>query len=114
MIKKSFYHQSENTSRSELSTYLYDYNSWEFNSLHFHKNYEVIVVQKGECVCTVGEIDYTLQQGDAIFILPFQIHAFHVCPDAAVRCVTFSELLILTMAKSVLKKKNFTMRLIQI
>lgn len=105
MIKQSFYHQVENTNLSELSTYVYNYNSWEFNSPHFHKNFELLLVIKGNCIYTVGSDVYDLQAGDAIFVLPFQVHHFEVGENAAVRCLTFSELLILTLAKQFEKKK---------
>ncbi|MBQ9098751.1 MAG: helix-turn-helix transcriptional regulator [Clostridia bacterium] len=105
MIEKSFYHQTENTNRSEISTYIYDYNSWEFNSLHFHKNYEILLMLEGECDCTVGGKHYRITPGEAIFILPFQVHAFFVRPGSAVRCVTFSDLLMLTLAKILDKKR---------
>ena len=49
MIKHSFYHQVENTNQSELSTYIYNSNSWEFNSPHFHKNFELLLVISGSC-----------------------------------------------------------------
>ena len=107
-IKKSFYHQVENTNQSELSTYIYDYNSWEFNSPHFHKNFELLLVMDGTCRYTVGSEDYLLQAGDAIFVLPFQVHHFEVGEGARVRCLTFSELLILTLAKQLEKKKLST------
>ena len=105
MIKQNFYHQAENTNRSELSTHVYDYNSWEFNSPHFHKNFEVLLVIGGSCTYTVGSDTFDLQTGDAILVLPFQVHRFTVAADSAVRCVTFSELLILTFAKQLQKKK---------
>lgn len=105
MIQKSFYHQVENTNDSELSTHVYDYNSWEFNSPHFHKNFEILLVLKGGCRYTVGSETYDLQAGEAIFVLPFQVHCFTVDADSCVRCATFCDLLILTLAKQLDKKK---------
>lgn len=104
-IKKSFYHQVENTNGSELSTYIYDYNSWEFNSPHFHKNFELLIVTDGSCRYCIGNEHFDMQAGDAIFVLPFQVHHFEVGEGATVRCLTFSELLILTLAKQFEKKK---------
>ncbi len=99
------YHQIENTNESELSTYVYDYNAWEFNLPHFHKNLELLLVIKGSCRYAVGDEAYDLQAGDAIFVLPFQVHHFEVGEGAAVRCVTFSGSLIITLAKQFEKKK---------
>lgn len=108
MTRRSFYHQVENTNQSEFSTYVYDYNSWEFNSPHFHKNLELLLVIEGSCRYTIGDETYHLQVGDAIFVLPFQVHHFEVGEGARVRCLTFSELLILTLAKQFEKKKLST------
>lgn len=100
-MKRTLYHQTENTNVSELSTYVYDYNAWEFNSPHFHMNMEILLCIEGECECFVGNSKYLLLQGDAIFIFPYRIHGFTVGAGASVRCVTFSEFLILTLAKAV-------------
>ena len=105
MIKKSFYHQTENTNQSELSTFVYDYNSWEFNSPHFHKNFELLLVTRGTCRYCIGEEEYAVREGDAILILPFQVHFFTVGEGSEARCVTFSELLILTLARQLSGKK---------
>lgn len=100
-----FYHQVENTNNSELSSYVYDYNSWRFNSPHFHKNLELLLVIEGQCEYFVGGERFEMCAGDAIFVLPFQVHCFTLGEGASVRCLTFSELLILTLAKQLQKKK---------
>ena len=105
MIKHSFYHQVENTNQSELSTYIYNSNSWEFNSPHFHKNFELLLVISGSCRYTVGDDTYELLEGDAIFVLPFQVHHFEVGEGASVRSLTFAGALIMTLAKQFEKKK---------
>ena len=76
MIEKSFYHQTENTNRSEISTYIYDYNSWEFNSLHFHKNYEITYVLSGQVEMTLNGIKTLLSAGDFVLIFPNEFHAY--------------------------------------
>ena len=98
-MRSTLYHQTENTNVSELSTYIYDYNSWEFNTAHFHKNMEIVLVIEGTCRCFIGSSSYLLTAGEAIFVLPYQSHGFSVGEGASVRCVTFSGLLILTLAK---------------
>lgn len=105
MIKNNFYHQVENTNQSELSTYIYKSNSWEFNFPHFHKNFELLLVTNGSCRYTVGDDTYDLQEGDAIFVLSFQVHHFELGESSTVRCLTFSEALIKTLAKQFEKKK---------
>ena len=104
-IKQSLYHQVENTNHAELSSFIYDRNAEDFNSPHFHKNFELLFVINGHCHYAVGDESYGLQTGDAILVLPFQVHRFTVAVDSTVRCVTFSELLILTLAKQLQKKK---------
>jgi AraC-like DNA-binding protein len=68
--------------------------------LHFHKNYELLVVQRGFCTCTVNNTEYRLSQGEAIFILPFQSHRFSVAEDSEVRCTAFHEHIILTLSQT--------------
>ena len=104
-MAKWLYHQTENTHNSELSTYVYDYNAWEFNSPHFHKNIEILTVIKGTCHCVVGEQSYVVREGEAIYVKPFQVHSLYVNEGAAVRCVTFSDLLVLTLSKEMEGKK---------
>ena len=105
MIKKSFYHQIENTNLSEFSTCVYHHNSWEFNSPHFHKNFELLLVIRGQCEYAVGGKTHLMKEGDAIFVLPFQVHRFTVSEGASVQCINFSDLLILTLAKQFRNKK---------
>ncbi len=107
-MAKWLYHQIENTNDSELSTYIYDYNAWDFNSPHFHKNIEILVVVTGVCHCVVGEQEYTLREGDAVYVMPFQVHSLYVEEGASVRCVTFSDLLVLTLSKEMEGKKAQT------
>lgn len=100
-MEKTLYHQIENTFRSEFSTCVYSGEKNESEHPHFHKNFELLIVTEGNCVCTLGNREYHLSKGDIICIFPFQIHSF--TPDSAstVRRVTFCEQLILTLAKAV-------------
>ena len=98
-MRELLYHQTENTNASEFSTFVYDTNLREFNVPHFHKNLELVLCLEGECVCIDGDEQYALHKGDAIFILPYRAHSFFVGEHSSVRCVTFSELLFLTLAK---------------
>lgn len=96
-MQKSLYHQSENTSARLLASYVYDYNSWEFNSPHFHKNFEILLVITGTCEAMYGNQTFLLRAGDAMFVQPFRIHALHVGEASVVRCMTFHEQLILSL-----------------
>ncbi len=96
---KKLYHQTENTFHSEFSTRLYA-GAQDFEHLHFHKNFEIIVVMEGNCLCTVGGSQYTVTAGEAIFICPFQIHGFTLAKGSLARRITFHEHLILTLSQS--------------
>lgn len=102
------YHQIENTNASEFSTHVYDYNAWDFNAPHFHKNIEILMVVEGRCRCVVGEQTYDLQEGEAVYIMPFQVHSLHIDEGSAVRCVNFSENLVLTLSKEMEGRKAGT------
>lgn len=43
--------------------------------MHYHNAFEVIMVIEGECIVTLGGVDYTLLEGDALFISPGIIHS---------------------------------------
>lgn len=100
-MEKTLYHQLENTFGSEFSTYVYKGESNEFETPHFHKNFELLAVIEGTCTCALGTKEYVLHKGELIFIFPFQIHSFIPDTSASVRRVTFHEHLILTLAHSV-------------
>lgn len=90
-MEKGLYHQSQNTDRLLITSYPYDYNHWEFGALHFHKNYELLVAVRGSFDTCINRRQYTLQEGDAVLIQPFQIHNLHVHDGALVWCSTFSK-----------------------
>jgi AraC-like DNA-binding protein len=98
-MRELLYHQIENTNGSEFSAYVHECDLKAFHTPHFHKNMEIILCITGECTCVEGERRYLLRAGDAIFIFPYRAHSFLLSEGASVRIVTFSELLILTLAK---------------
>ena len=98
-MDKKLYHQSENTFRSEFSSRVYSGED-EFEPLHFHKNFEMIIVISGRCRCMLGGKEYDAREGEAIFICPFQIHGFTLEKDSVVRRITFHEHLILTLSQT--------------
>lgn len=98
-MNELLYHQIENTNESEFSTFVYNTDLREFTVPHFHKNLELVICIEGQCICYEGDSKYLLRKGEAILILPYRAHSFFVGESSSVRCVTFSELLILTLAK---------------
>jgi len=97
-MKSNSYHQIENTNNYEFFSRIYDSSSGESETPHFHKNFEMLIVISGKCVCTVAEAEYTLSVGEGVLVLPFQIHSFTLGNDTRVRCTTFHEHLILTLS----------------
>lgn len=55
--------------------------------LHFHRAYEIIMVEKGEMVVSIEEKDYTLNANEAVFIFPNQLHKLST-PDHSI-CKVF-------------------------
>ena len=98
-------HQIENTGAFEFCTDVLQSDAEQEFSPHFHKNFEILLVVKGECRCEIGSEDVLLREGEAAFIVPFQIHAFCVLPGAEVRRVTLHDHLIWSLASALEKKK---------
>jgi len=95
------YHKIDHTFLAEFSTYVCGHDQAELTRrVHFHKNFELIIVLRGSCSCTVNNKSYCLKQGDAIFILPFQSHSYAPDEDSEVRCTTFHEQIILTLSQT--------------
>ncbi len=44
--------------------------------LHFHRSYEFVWVTAGTLRATVSDKVYLLREGDALFILPYQLHSY--------------------------------------
>ena len=97
-------HQIENTSLFEFcSDVILGSNGG--HAPHFHKNFELLVVLRGECLCEIGGKSYALRVGDAALIVPFQIHDFTLSEGGEVRRVTFHNHLIWSLDSAMDKKK---------
>ena len=90
-MEKCLYHQSQNSIPNLITSFPYDYNHWEFNSAHFHKNYEILVAVRGSFDCFIDQTHFELSEGDAVLFQPFQVHGLHVHDGSLVWCSTFSE-----------------------
>lgn len=49
--------------------------------LHFHRSYEFVWVLSGRLRATVSDKVYLLDEGDGLFILPYQLHSYVAEPD---------------------------------
>ncbi len=111
-MSRNVYHQIENTATYEFCTDLLAGEEIEGGQAengtdvpHFHKNFEILAVVRGDCRCEIGENEYWLREGEMLFIVPFQIHAF--CPSAGslVRRVCLHDHLIWSMSSALEEKK---------
>lgn len=73
----------------------YNYNVFIYNNInyahHFHKNYEVIYVIKGEVFCSVSDKQHILTEGDFALCLSNEIHSVRSIDDSQVWIGVFSE-----------------------
>ena len=102
-------HEIENTTGYEFCTDLLNHTDGGADA-HFHKNFEILLVVRGECRCDVGGPSVRLRQGAAAFIVPFQIHAVHVTQGSLVRRVTLHDHLIWSLSSALDEKKPATAR----
>ena len=61
-----------------FSYYNYDYNAPFCEKIHFHKNYEIILVENGKMDIFLDEKKWTLTENECIIIQPYQAHSFHL------------------------------------
>lgn len=74
-----FAHQFCNSIGDDLyNGYWYQSTCWP---LHFHRSYEFVWVLSGTLRATVADKDYLLRDGEALFILPYQMHSYTSAPD---------------------------------
>ncbi|MBQ8356909.1 MAG: helix-turn-helix transcriptional regulator [Clostridia bacterium] len=107
-MKNGVYHQIENTATLEFYTDVIETPSETCETPHFHKNFEILAVIRGECRCEIGEMAYDIKEGEMLFVVPFQIHAFCPAPDSLVRRVCLHDHLIWSMSSTLEKKKPQT------
>ena len=91
-------HQIDNSFINEFSTAIHTQNSF---SKHFHRNYELIIVISGNCLCQINDKDYILSRGEAAFICPLIPHNFELLGDSKVRRINFNDALILTFDRAI-------------
>ena len=59
-------------------------------SLHLHKSFEFVFVEKGSLNATVGKDEYTVSAGNALLIYPYELHAFSADKDTIYFVAVFS------------------------
>ena len=58
--------------------------AWPMSKLHFHNEIELLLVEKGDLLCQIGEISITFKEGDIIFIDSYVPHST-TCFDEGIR-----------------------------
>lgn len=73
----------------------YNYNAYTYSNVswkpHFHKNFELLYLIKGELTLNVNERSVRLRQGQFALILSNQIHSFYSNANTMVWVAVFSE-----------------------
>lgn len=62
--------------------------------VHFHRAYELIIVEEGETLLMIEEKEYRIKKGEGVFIFPNQMHAFKSCGHSILKIIIFSPELI--------------------
>lgn len=104
-MKHCVYHQIENTATYEFCTDVITAAEKQTEVPHFHKNFEMLAVIRGECCCEIGGERFLLHAGEMAFIVPFQIHAFCALEGAEVRRLTFHDHIIWSLASALDERK---------
>ena len=64
--------------RSDQHNYLYCQRDHNFNfPAHLHHSFEFLCVQSGTLACTLETEQYEVHPGEALLVLPDQIHSYH-------------------------------------
>lgn len=62
--------------------------------VHFHRAYELIIVNEGELAVTIDQQEYILHKNDAAFIFNNQVHGFKTMERSKITIIIFSPELI--------------------
>ena len=95
MKRNMVHHLSEYTNMYELHSHVCDMHTR--STPNFHKNLEMIVVLDGTCRLYVSSDSYVMKEGEAAFVMPYQIHHFAIEENSHIICTTFHEALINSM-----------------
>lgn len=94
-----FFHQTYNSIGDDIyNGTLYRGASW---GLHLHRGFEFIFVLEGEIRATADHTPYVLHGGEALLILPYQLHAISADAEARFFIAVFSGATIPTFASAV-------------
>lgn len=63
-------------------------------SAHINYSMEIVIVSFGELVMRISDATYSIKSGEAIFVLPFEKHAFHTPKQSLCTVIMFPAALI--------------------
>ena len=92
-------HLSEHTMMYELHSHICTPRTR--SELNIHKNLEFMVIMDGACKVNVMGKSYDVHKGQAVFIMPYQMHNFEITGECRILDVTFSDELENTLAKMI-------------
>lgn len=73
----------------------YNYNTYIYSNIclsaHFHKNYELIYVLKGDAEVYMNSIPYRLETGEMLLVSPYTVHSFSVSSSSRIWVGVFAE-----------------------
>ncbi len=94
-----FFHQTDNSIGDDIYNGIFYRNaSW---GLHLHRGFELILVLSGELQATVDRTSYCLRAGEAVLILPYQLHEIRSHPDAHFFIAVFSGAMISSFSSAI-------------
>ena len=99
--KITFYFESEID--NEFSTGVYSGGVSRY--INLHKNFEMLIVQRGEAICFIDGSEYRVREGEAAFVSPLQLHSFKTLGDSSLRRSNFCENIGLTRSNAIKQKK---------
>ena len=92
-------HLSEHTMMYELHSHVCTARTG--SALNIHRSFEFMVVMNGSCKVNVMGKSYAVNEGQAVLIMPYQVHNFEIGGDCRLLDVTFSEELVNTLAETI-------------
>jgi len=98
------FHQAGN-SKGNFNYNAYTYRKTDY-APHFHKNMELIVVQKGEALVTVDGMSANVKAGQMALVLSNQIHSFALKQESCIWVAVFSEEYVPRFAMAVQGKRG--------
>ncbi|MCH4277387.1 MAG: AraC family transcriptional regulator [Bacilli bacterium] len=94
------------SNRSNKPHYIYFQHDTNLSfGIHLHSSFEILYLEKGSLITTIGNKSISLKEGDTAIILPNQIHSYRTRGDSKSTLVIFSQDWIPSYGKAVASKQ---------